>query len=454
MTFSLELRGQRVAVVGLGRSGLGVVRFLREEGAEVVANDHRTEPALRAQLEAFGAEPVLGGHPRTAFEGVDFVVVSPGVPPLAVLDEIEAEGTPVVSEVELASRFVSGPIVGITGTNGKSTVTSLIGAMAKESGRPTFVGGNLGTPFIEVVRSDASGPDGFVVVELSSFQLERVDRFRPTVAVLLNISADHLDRYPNFAAYAAAKGRIFHRQERADHAVVPADDELCRSLARAGAAKVYRFGGTSGRVRVMDGAIRNGASGFSFPVSELGLSGAHNIENACAAALAGQLGGIETTAIDSALRSFTGLPHRMERVGEVEGVRYYNDSKATNVGAALAALRGVPGEGVVWIAGGVDKGGSYAPLREELERRGRGVVLLGEAAELIEEALDGVAPIRHAGSMEEAVAVARSLALAGDAALLAPACSSYDMFRSYAERGDAFREAVVALRDSSREERP
>jgi UDP-N-acetylmuramoylalanine--D-glutamate ligase len=447
------LHGQRIVVVGLGRSGVAAALLCASRGAHVVANDAADEVTLGADrvatLRDAGCTLALGGHDPAVFSGADQIVISPGVrPPPAVLAAFE-RGVPVASEIELASWFLaSGLVVGITGTNGKSTVTTLVGEMVTRTARPTFVGGNLGTPLVDVVGLPAAGPEGAVVVELSSYQLERVDRFRAHVAVLLNITDDHLDRHGTFAAYAAAKGRIFHGQRAGDHAVVPAGDALLGALARAGAGTVHTFGGDDGEVRVLDGAIVDVVSGLRVPVADLRIRGAHNVSNACAAALTARLAGVPTADIAHVLRTFAGLPHRMVLVREREGVSFYDDSKATNVGAAVAALEGLRGAHtrVVLVAGGVDKGGSYAPLAAALAERQGAAVLIGAAAPLIEPAFAeaGIATER-CDSIDAAVTRAAALAHPGDAVLLAPACASFDMFRSYAHRGDEFAGAVRAL---------
>lgn len=446
----MELSGKKTMVVGLGKSGLAVVRFLSGRGADVQVNDQRDAAELAeaaAEASRLGAELVLGGHPEAAFQGLDLIVVSPGVPRLAVLDEAEAKGTPVISEIELATRFIDAPIVAVTGTNGKSTVTTLIGEMCRTLSRPVFVGGNLGQPMIEAVGSPAASEAGLVIVELSSFQLERVAEMKAHVAVLLNISPDHLDRYPSLDEYAAAKGRIFERQQAEDFAIVPADAPELRELA-VGGGTVLLFGGRQGEVRVVDEAVADSESGLWVPLSDVRLRGSHNIANACAAALAARLVGVHAHDIASVLRSFGGLAHRMQHVATLGGVEYIDDSKATNVGAAAAALDGLkhaPGK-IVLIAGGVDKGGSYEPLCQRMTERGRAVVVLGEAAPLIERALAGSGlEVRQVASMDEAVRHASAVAQAGDTVLLAPACSSFDMFRSYAERGDVFQSAVCTL---------
>jgi len=450
---SSVLRGKRVLVVGLGKSGVAAARLCAAQGAYVVGNDLRDEATLgvdtvRALRDA-GCELALGAHDVALFTSVDVIVVSPGVPSLPAIDAAAAKGIPIASEIELASWFLaSDVVVGITGTNGKSTVTTLIGEMVARSGCPTFVGGNLGTPLVDVVGSDAARAGGAVVVELSSFQLERVVQFRAHVAVLLNITDDHLDRHGTFAAYAAAKARIFHGQRRGDHAIVPAGDSVLAALARAGAGTVHTFGGVDGEVRVAGAAIVDTVSGLCVPLAELKIRGAHNVSNACASVLAARLAGVSNEHIAAALRSFAGLPHRMAWVRERNGVTYYDDSKATNVGATVAALEGLRGTHArtVLIAGGVDKGGSYAPLAERLAEQGRAAVLIGAAAPLLERAIAvTTVPIELASSIDEAVARAATLAQPGDAVLLAPACASFDMFRSYAHRGDEFVRAVRAL---------
>ena len=450
----MELSRKKTMVVGLGESGLAVVRFLRERGARVRVNDQRDREALGAaatEAEALGAELVLGGHPDSAFEDLDLVVVSPGVPPLPQLEQAEQRGVPVVSEVELASRFIVAPIVAITGTNGKSTVTTLIGEMSSRLARPVFVGGNLGRPMIAAAGTDAGGADGLVIVELSSFQLERVSQMKAHVAILLNITPDHLDRYPSFEAYAAAKARIFERQDAEDFAILPADAPDLRELI-VDDATVVLFDGRSGDVRVVDGVVTDTQSSLRVPVAELRIRGSHNVSNACAAVLAARLLGVRDDDIASVLRDFKGLAHRTQYVRSVDGVEYIDDSKATNVGAAVASIDGLRGSKgkIVLIAGGVDKGGSYQPLRQRMSEEGRGVVVLGEAASLLESAFaDSPIELRRATSMPDAVAHASALARPGDTVLLAPACSSFDMFRSYAERGDHFQRAVETLGEQS-----
>lgn len=444
----MGIAGKNAVVVGAGASGLAATELLVRGGARVVLNDKRTALELgdiASRAEAAGAELALGSHDPSVFDGADLVVVSPGVPPLAVLDDLAAQGVEVIGELELAARYCRGTLIAITGTNGKSTVTTLVGEMMKRTGRPTFVGGNLGTPLSTAVDTDAAEEGGALVVEVSSFQLERVRQFAPDVSVLLNVTPDHLDRYASLDAYAAAKGRVFSAGKPG---VVPANDRLCQELAHRARARLHMYGAPDGEVRALDGEIVDSVSGLRFPIAELLLTGRHNEDNACAAALAARLAGADPASIADALRTTAGLPHRAVLVRELDGVAYVDDSKATNVGAALAALDGLasPSRRAVLIAGGIDKGGSYAPLADRLAEVGRAVVVIGAATPLIERAFAHLSiPIVRAKTLEEAVTVSRSLAQPGDVVLLAPACSSYDMFRSYAHRGDVFQDAVRAL---------
>jgi UDP-N-acetylmuramoylalanine--D-glutamate ligase len=447
----VDLAGQKVLVVGLGKSGIAAALLLLERGARVIANDQRSQAELGpevAALAARGATLALGGHETSLFTSVDRIVLSPGVPLLPALAAADAAGVPIASEIELASWFVTSTIVGVTGTNGKSTVTTLVGEMCRRTGRPTFVGGNLGTPLVDAVSTDAAKPGGYVVVELSSFQLERIERLRVNAAALLNVTDDHLDRYPSFDAYAEAKAAIFRNQTPDDAALVASGDALCDGLARRGRGRLYRYGGADGAVRWSDDAIVDAQSGLSVPLAQLAFTGRHNYDNACAAALLARLSGVAVEHVRDALLTFRGLPHRMQLVRRLSDVDYYDDSKATNVGAAVAALDGLSAHGgqIVLIAGGKDKGGAYTELAARMRTRGRAAVLIGEATPLIAAALQGGGyPVELASSMEAAVKRAHELAQPGDAVLLAPACSSFDMFRSYAHRGDVFQASVRSL---------
>lgn len=454
----MQLSGAKVVVVGLGVSGVAAAQVLLRKGAQVIANDLRADLLKRPEIQALqasGATLMIGRHDAGLFQNVDLVVVSPGVPALPELATAQNAGVPVVSEVELASWFIRAPIVAVTGTNGKSTVTTLVGQMCISLARPLFVGGNLGKAAIDVVDTPAADEAGLVVLELSSFQLERLQRFRPHVAAILNVTPDHLDRYPNFDAYKQAKAHLFDRQLPEDVAIAPAADAECRAMAQASRAKVSLFGQPDGAVRIEAGMLVDDVTGLRVPIDEIGIKGAHNMSNAACSALISRHVGVDAAAIRTTLQRFRGLAHRMQFVREIGGVSYFDDSKATNVGAAVAALDGMDPmhEGLVVILGGKHKGASYAPVVERLKHRGRAVVLIGEATALLKAALQPSGlRIECAASMKDAVWTAQALARSGDAVLLAPACSSYDMFDSYVQRGEAFQEAVRALGELSSKE--
>jgi UDP-N-acetylmuramoylalanine--D-glutamate ligase len=442
----MDVRGKTVVVVGLGRSGVAAAGLLLSRGAHVIGVDSAPREKVAAAtiaLEARGATLSLGGLDPALFARPDLVVISPGVPSFPALEAFEQHGGEVIGELELASRFVTAPIVLIGGTNGKSTTTALTHAMLEAAGKKAFIGGNFGTPLAEAVDEAWD----VIVLEISSFQAERVPTLHARAHALLNITDDHLDRYPSFAAYADAKGNPFARMTAADAAVIPAGDALVATQSARSSARAITFSthDASAQITVVGDRIVHRERGFSFPIALLKMSGAHNLANACAAiGLAAELGAGEA-AIGAALAAFTGLDHRTVLAGEIDGVRYYDDSKGTNVGAAVAALRGLAEPRAVLIAGGRDKLGAYGPLVDALRDRGRALVLLGEAADRIESAARGILPIHRAATMREAVSTARELARSGDAVLLSPACSSFDMFRDYKERGDVFTRAVRDL---------
>ncbi|HEX3342963.1 MAG TPA: UDP-N-acetylmuramoyl-L-alanine--D-glutamate ligase [Polyangiaceae bacterium] len=440
-----ELSGKRVVVVGLGASGVAAARLCLRRGARVVATDGKPRDALTAEaraLEGEGATLVAGGHAAARFDEADVVVVSPGVPPLPEVEAAEARGAKVWGEVELAVRSMrhTAPVVAVGGTNGKSTTTSLVGLLLEAHGMRAFVGGNLGEPLAD----HADERFDVVVLEVSSFQMERVDTFRPHVSALLNVTDDHLDRYASFDDYAHAKGNAFARQTAGDWAVVPAGDATCLREARRGRAGVVTFG-PGGAIDVTDDAVVDGQTGDRFPRREMALNGGHNALNVAAAVACVRPFGVAADTVRRVLREFPGLPHRTALVAEVGGVRFYDDSKGTNVGAAVTALEGLREPKAVLIAGGRDKGGSYGPLVDALGRKGRAAVLLGEAAEAIARAVGDRVPVRRVATMDEAVRAGASLARPGDAVLLSPACSSFDMFRDYKHRGDEFVRAVRVL---------
>jgi UDP-N-acetylmuramoylalanine--D-glutamate ligase len=437
---AMDLRNRRVIVIGLGKSGIAAAKLCAERGAKVIGTDSAALDKLPKEASELGIELRVGGHDGVRFESADLIVVSPGVPALPALERAEHAGVPVIGELELACRFVSAPIVAVGGTNGKSTTTTLIGVLLRAAGRHAFVGGNLGTPAAEAVTK----PFDVVVLEVSSFQLERAPELHPRVSLLLNVTEDHLDRYPSFTAYAEAKGNAFLNQVPGDVAIVPFGDAVTEEQARRGRGDLVTFG-QAGDYAVADGAVFEAESGERFALDSSRLYGRHNHENAAAAIAAVRALGVEPDAVRDGLAEFEPLPHRMALVRELGGVRFYDDSKGTNVGAAVTALNGLTENKGVLIAGGRDKQGSYAPLVAALRERGRAVVLLGEAASKIFNAIGGALPVEHADSMEDAVSHAFRLAKPGDAVLLSPACSSFDMFKSYAERGDRFSQAVKAL---------
>lgn len=447
-----EFRGKRVTVVGLARSGFAACKVLAERGASVFATDRSPAETLRADLAELlrrGVRIETGGHSPAAFREADLIVISPGVDGrLPLLQGARAQGIPVWAEVELAYRLTPARFLAITGTNGKSTTVSLLGAMLEQAGLPVVVAGNIGTALCEVVP--ALTPDHWVVAELSSFQLEEISTFRPHIAVLLNLDPDHLDRYASLEEYYGAKARIFLNQTVEDVAVLNADDPRVLERGQGIRARPLLFS----RMRAVgDGAFllrgrlvvrRQGRTQAVCEPREIRIQGLHNLENSLAAAAAASAAAAPAAAIAAALRRFPGLPHRLELVAEVNGVRYVNDSKGTNVGAVVKSLEGYAG-GVILIAGGKDKGGTYAPLRPLVQTRVKSLLLLGEARQKIRAALEGACPIEEVPSLQAAVARAAEIGHAGDTVLLSPACASYDMFRDFEQRGEVFRQAVREL---------
>jgi len=440
----MDLRGKTVVIVGLGKSGISAARLCLAQGARVVGTDRARQDQLSHELRGLKIELRLGGHEDVDFERADLVVISPGVPSFPELDAAEARGVPVIGELELALGFVNAPVVAVGGTNGKSTTTTLLGHLFEAAERRVFVGGNLGIP-----ASDAVGTDlELMVLEVSSFQLERAPSFRPRASILLNISEDHLDRYDSFQAYADAKGLAFVNQKDSDFAYCPANDAACLKQVRRGKGNLITFG-AGGDYEHEGREVRERVSGEVFSLEGVDLHGAHNIMNAAAAIAVARTFGVSSGEINEGLARFRALPHRMALTAIVRGVHFYNDSKGTNVGAAVTALTGLAEAKVVLIAGGRDKHGDYRPLRDALAAKGRALVVLGEAKERIAAAVGDRLPVERVSSMHEAVERALGLAQAGDAVLLSPACSSLDMYKNYVERGEQFEAAVKWLRDNS-----
>lgn len=456
---AVELKGKRVLVVGLARTGIATALFCAARGARVTASEERDETQVAeaaAKLRAVGVELELGGHRCETFLAQDLIIPSPGVPADApFLAAARQQGIPVWSEIELAWRFLRGRLVAVTGSNGKTTTTALIGHILETAGIPTLVGGNIGVPLIS--RVETSSDSTVTVAEVSSFQLETIDAFHPEIGVLLNLTPDHLDRHPSFEAYAAAKARLFENQEETDAAVLNADDSRVAVLAPA-RPRVFWFSRTrrvaaGSYVRPSTSLTRtgeeiifreDGRETILLPRSEIGLRGDHNVENVLAAAAAAYLAGATPSAIASGVRSFAGVEHRLEFVAEIGGVSFYNDSKATNVDATLKAVDAFPGH-LLLILGGKDKGGDFTLLVPSLRRRVKQVLLIGAAAEKIAAQLKDAVPLEHAGTLDRAVRLAFERAQPGDTVLLAPACASFDQFENFEHRGRVFKQLVRQL---------
>jgi UDP-N-acetylmuramoylalanine--D-glutamate ligase len=441
----MEVAGKRVMVIGLGVTGRAVTRFLSSRGARLVLADQRADLVLD-EMPA-GAELYLGAGLTPDFTSLDFVVPSPGVPRDSPLlrHAIDAH-VPVLSELELASRFVDGRLVAITGTNGKSTVTVMLGEVLKAAGLRPFVGGNLGTPLIDAI----GGEHEVAVVEVSSFQLEWVDSFRPYVAIHLNLSDDHLYRYRDVEEYGRFKARIFENQRADDWAIINRDDPHVWRLNGRLKARTISFGlGAPGVLPAISLeqdqlVFDDGAQRRRVGIGSIKLPGRHNLANAMAVAAAALILDVDSKIIERVFAEFTGLAHRLEFVRERKGVRFIDDSKGTNVGATLEALAAVAAP-IIWIAGGVDKGGDYSPLRVPLKEKVRRAILIGEARQKMRAALGDVTQVEVMTTLEEAVGRAAVVATRGDTVLLSPACSSFDQFKNYEERGRIFKELARAL---------
>jgi UDP-N-acetylmuramoylalanine--D-glutamate ligase len=448
MSFSVQ--NTRVTVAGAARSGLAAAELLARRGARVTLSDSRTELPEADRLRSLGVSLELGGHTRETFTSADLVVLSPGVPPeQEAVQAARERGIPVIAEIELASRWLQGRVIAITGTKGKSTTTALTGRMLEAAGFRVTVGGNIGSPLSAQVSD--STPDTFHVVETSSFQLEQIDTFHPWIAVMLNFSPDHLDRHPDVAAYGAAKARIFENQDAGDFAVINADDPAVLELARRGRAtpRLFSLAGTIAHGTVTENGWivdrrRDGVERL-VPLDAIHLLGPHLVNDVMAAATVGAIAGAAPAAMTAAVDAFRGLEHAMELVADVGGVRFVNDSKATNVESALRSIESFDRD-LVPIMGGRFKGGDLRLLRGPLKARAKAVVAIGEARPLLREALGDVVRVEEAAGFAAAIARAYALAKPSGVVLLAPACSSFDMFRDYAERGRSFKEEVERLR--------
>ncbi len=458
-----DLRGKTVVVVGLAQTGIAVARFCARRGARVVVTDGKPADKLtaqRAQLDGVDVRWELGGHDLATFTTADLIVMSPGVPTLPEMTAARAAGVEVIAEIELAYRFLdpAAQLIAITGTNGKSTTTALTGALCEASGRPTFCGGNLGNmPMIDAVDHPANGPGGLIVVEVAAFMLENCTTFRGNAGVLTNVTEDHLDRFGTMAHYAAIKGRIWDCQRPDDLAIANAADPATMAETAGIPSRLFTFDSRPGasptrgafvsadrRALVLRGLAD---ADEHFPVDDLVIVGNHNLENAMCAYLATRGLGLSVDAIRAGARAYRPLPHRMELVGDLANIYYYDDSKGTNVASVAASVRGFP-RSLVLIAGGVDKGGSYAPMLDALDGVCKGIVLIGAAAPLIRAAAaahGATYPVLDASDMHDAVRRATELCTAGDAVVLSPACASYDMFQNFGHRGRVFRDAVEAV---------
>jgi UDP-N-acetylmuramoylalanine--D-glutamate ligase len=436
-----DFTGATVIVAGMAKSGFAAADVLLRHGAKVRAVDLKPDGAMRSRLDAMGVE--LVEQSPAAFLDADLIVLSPGVP----VEAVPAGAPPVIGELELAGYYLQGPTIGITGSNGKTTTTALAGHVFKESGIACQVGGNIGTPPAAMIGS--SRPDQWNILELSSFQLETIHGFRATIGACLNVTQNHLDRHGTFEKYIAAKARLVETMDEDGHAILNRDNPVAASFAGRTRAKVHWF---SMRARVSPGFWLSGGAeiacdeGPLMRIDEIRLRGLHNVENVMAAAAAARIAGASLDSIRAAVATFEAVEHRIEFVRRLNGVDYYNDSKATSVDATLKSIDAFPG-GLWVILGGKDKGSDYSPLREPLRGKARAALLVGAAAAKIADHLEGAVELVQCGDIPSAVSVARSRATAGDTVLLAPACASFDQFRSFEHRGEVFKETVRALKE-------
>lgn len=448
----MELRGKMVLIIGLKRTGVSVARFVVGQGGRVRVNDRQGQTALLPELASLADVPldlVLETDSLDILTGIDLVIPSPGVPSHApLLNAARRQGIPVWSEIELAARFLSCPIIAVTGTNGKSTTTALLGEILRQNSPRVFVGGNLGTPLIEAtgVRYEVA------VAEVSSFQLEWIEQFRPHIGLFLNLSEDHLDRYTSFTAYGLTKQTLLVGQKSTDWAVVNRDDPEVWSLADELPGQIFSFGWSPLSADMREGAwidsetlvVRHGGQEACYTLDRIRLHGRHNRENIMAAVSAATVWGVAQDVILPVLETFSGLPHRMELVAKKRGVCYFDDSKGTNVGAVVQSLASCAGP-VILLAGGVDKGGDYGPLQAQVQAKVKKLIVFGQARNVIRAALGDATTTLVVDTLAEAVQAAAATARAGDTVLLSPACASFDQFRDYTHRGQVFRACVEAL---------
>jgi UDP-N-acetylmuramoylalanine--D-glutamate ligase len=448
----MELKNKRVLVVGLGRSGVASAIFLQEHGAKVIVSDSKSEAQLQSEVPALldrGISIETGQHGQRTFRDQDLIVVSPGVPSdQPQLQHARTLGIPVIGEVELAFRFLQGKVLAITGSNGKTTTTTLVGEILAKSGKKTLVGGNIGTPVISLAGQSA--PDSMVVLEISSFQLESIEKFRPWIAAILNITPDHLDRHHTFQAYVDAKARIFENQQESDFGVLNADDPTCASLKSKVHGPLLWF---SRKQQVENGAYvkgdqiifrHNGQEQAVLSRVDIQLKGEHNLENVLAAVAMTMVAGCTPQQVRQAVNEFRAVEHRLELIAAVNGITFYNDSKATNVDATVKALESFPGN-IHLILGGKDKGSDYTVLNPLLRERVKRAYLIGAAADKIASQIQGATELVRSGTLDRAVRQAFDAGKSGDVVLLAPACASFDQFKSYEHRGRVFKELVNSL---------
>ena len=449
----MKVSNKKVLVVGLGKSGLSAARWLSKEGARVVVSDMKEEMELDAaalhEIREMGVRVETGGHRKESFLGPDMIIVSPGVPiDITPLKAAIERGIPVLGEMELASRLIKTPLVAVTGTNGKSTTTALLGAMLRTAGLKAFVGGNIGTPLMEYAAGDVSAD--YAVVEVSSFQLDTMETFSPMISLVLNISPDHLDRYPEYESYVKSKLKIFRNQGQGQYAILNDDDDVLCQFLPPGAVSVLRYSleGTEHCQAFIEGTRLRArlpwTDWYSFGLERFSLPGRHNLYNLMGAVLASLILKLDNTVIQETIDRFQGLPDRLEHVATIKGVRFYNDSKATNVDAAARSVASFDGP-LILVAGGRHKGADYSPLVQVAKERVKRAIFLGEARGLLAKSFEKTIPFDLTEDMRDAVVQAFAFSEPNDVVLLAPACSSFDMFTDYAHRGRVFREEVERL---------